>query len=406
MPAKKKRPIAPEDNYLARNVFDPQISPDGRRVAYVVRVNDRESDERQNRSGSRRPMALRRRARFTHGKAGPQPALVAGRASAWRSSPTAARRDRSTSRRSTAGMRGSSRARSTASTSWRGRRTARASRTSRARASTRSRRTASGAEKAAPRVIRNLRYRLDGIGYFDNRRTHIFVADVESGEAKQITDGDWYDQQPSWSPDGKSIVFASDRERQRHDRQFRSDVWLVASTGGKRAQAHAQPRRGEQPVVLAGRPLGRVHRARARRRRAWRRTRTSWSCRPAASARRARSARRSTARSQRARPAVRIAWLRGRQGHRLPGAGRRDVALYRARHGERRRRTKCSAASARSAQFTLSRDGGARRVHRVVHVDAAGGVHDARSDRRTASATSATRTMSCSRRPSSARRSA
>jgi dipeptidyl aminopeptidase/acylaminoacyl peptidase len=91
----------------------------------------------------------------------------------------------------------------------------------------------SAVEKAAPRVIRDLRYKLDGIGFFDQRRTHIFTIDVETGEEKQITDGDWYDDQPAWSPDGKQIAFTSDRERERHQRQWRTDIWVVSAGGGK-----------------------------------------------------------------------------------------------------------------------------------------------------------------------------
>src|SRR2546427_6808954 len=43
----RKRSVQPEDLYLLRNVTDPQMSPDGRRVAYVVSWPDREGDETQ-----------------------------------------------------------------------------------------------------------------------------------------------------------------------------------------------------------------------------------------------------------------------------------------------------------------------------------------------------------------------
>jgi dipeptidyl aminopeptidase/acylaminoacyl peptidase len=82
-------------------------------------------------------------------------------------------------------------------------------------------------------VIRDLRYKLDGIGFFDERRTHIITIDIETGKENQMTDGDWYDDQPAWSPDGKRIAFVSDRERERHQRQWRSDVWVVPAGGGK-----------------------------------------------------------------------------------------------------------------------------------------------------------------------------
>ena len=88
-------------------------------------------------------------------------------------------------------------------------------------------------EKAAPRVIRNLRYKLDGIGFFDDRRLKIFVLDVETGKQKQITKGDYFDDQPAWSPSGRSIAFVSDRQTKRHERQWRADVWVVSANGGR-----------------------------------------------------------------------------------------------------------------------------------------------------------------------------
>jgi dipeptidyl aminopeptidase/acylaminoacyl peptidase len=45
MPKKGKRAAQPEDVYLLRTVSDPQLSPDGRRVAYVVSWSDKDSDE-------------------------------------------------------------------------------------------------------------------------------------------------------------------------------------------------------------------------------------------------------------------------------------------------------------------------------------------------------------------------
>ena len=81
-------------------------------------------------------------------------------------------------------------------------------------------------------MVRDLRYKLDGVGFFDERRVHIFVCDVESGKETQLTRGDYYDDQPAWSPNGRAIAFVSDRERERNQREWRTDVWAVPATGG------------------------------------------------------------------------------------------------------------------------------------------------------------------------------
>ena len=65
------------------------------------------------------------------------------------------------------------------------------------------------------RVIDRLLYRLDGVGYIYERRQHLFQVDASGGEPKQLTEGDWDDKDPSWSPDGTRIAFASSRAEDR-----------------------------------------------------------------------------------------------------------------------------------------------------------------------------------------------
>ncbi len=59
-------------------------------------------------------------------------------------------------------------------------------------------------------VVRRIRYRHDIHGFTGNAFRQIFVADVESGSARQITDGEGDNWQPEWSPDGRSLAFVSD----------------------------------------------------------------------------------------------------------------------------------------------------------------------------------------------------
>ena len=84
----------------------------------------------------------------------------------------------------------------------------------------------------APRVIRGLSNRLDGEGWSEGRR-HLFVYDVDKRALRQLSSGDYDHLQPSWSPDGSTIVFVSDRSSRRDDYSGRGDVWTIAAKGGR-----------------------------------------------------------------------------------------------------------------------------------------------------------------------------
>ena len=47
--------------------------------------------------------------------------------------------------------------------------------------------------QAAPRVVTELYHKSDGVGFFDDRRRHLFIVDVATGETRQLTRGDWND---------------------------------------------------------------------------------------------------------------------------------------------------------------------------------------------------------------------
>ena len=82
--------------------------------------------------------------------------------------------------------------------------------------------------KALPevRTITEMVYRLDGSGFTYNQRSHLFTIPLSGGEPRQLTDGDWNDGNPSWSPDGRRIAFTADRSDQRW--QWPADaVWIL-----------------------------------------------------------------------------------------------------------------------------------------------------------------------------------
>lgn len=95
------------------------------------------------------------------------------------------------------------------------------------------------------KVITRLRHRLDGVGYFGDLRSHIFVVDVpqqpgEKPNCRQLTNGDFDHHNPSWSPDGKELYFSADRSPLA-DWQLKQDLWKVAVEGGEPQQVLQWP---------------------------------------------------------------------------------------------------------------------------------------------------------------------
>jgi dipeptidyl aminopeptidase/acylaminoacyl peptidase len=80
-----------------------------------------------------------------------------------------------------------------------------------------------------PFVIDRLQFKEDTIGYLDNRRTHLYVFNVEKKSVTQITSGEFDDSQPAWSPDGKQLAFTSNRSKPDPDASRDTNVWVVAA---------------------------------------------------------------------------------------------------------------------------------------------------------------------------------
>jgi dipeptidyl aminopeptidase/acylaminoacyl peptidase len=79
-----------------------------------------------------------------------------------------------------------------------------------------------------PWVVTRRQFKQDYVGYLDSRRTHLYVLDVASKKMTQITSGDYDDSQPSWSPDGRRIAFTSNRTDD-PDSNYDTDIWVVAA---------------------------------------------------------------------------------------------------------------------------------------------------------------------------------
>jgi dipeptidyl aminopeptidase/acylaminoacyl peptidase len=81
-----------------------------------------------------------------------------------------------------------------------------------------------------PMVITRYLYKPDageGLTRFnDNQRLHIFVVDLASKQVRQLTSGESDEHSLDWSPDGKEILFVSNREPNQ-DEFFNYDVFAV-----------------------------------------------------------------------------------------------------------------------------------------------------------------------------------
>lgn len=96
------------------------------------------------------------------------------------------------------------------------------------------------------RVITTLKYKLNGDGFVYDRRSHLFVVQVDDGAVNQLTGGDANHDEPAWSPDGALLAFTSARHAER-DEDDASDVWIMPASGG-------EPRRLTDTAGPVGRP--------------------------------------------------------------------------------------------------------------------------------------------------------
>ena len=87
-----------------------------------------------------------------------------------------------------------------------------------------------------PIVIRRLQFKRDGEGYLRDLHEHLFVFDVAAKTSAQITSGPYDDSEPAWSPDGRFLVFTSNRTAD-PDANDNSDVFVVEAKAGQKPRA-------------------------------------------------------------------------------------------------------------------------------------------------------------------------
>lgn len=107
--------------------------------------------------------------------------------------------------------------------------------------------------KEPPRRITRLKHRVDGLGYFTDRPSHVFVSapvdpSGDAGEPVRVTEGPLDHEGPvAWRPDGGELVFAASLHAS-HDTDLVCDLWAAAPEAG------AKPRRVTDGTLSAGAP--------------------------------------------------------------------------------------------------------------------------------------------------------
>lgn len=219
----RRRFITPEDLAFFKFAGDPQISPDGSRILYTVKVVDGERyaqhlwvdedpftlgkvvDELPRWSPDGRRIAFVRTKdeecqvwmmSTSGGEAAPATFLPPGRISAMEWSPDGSRlvivfhRDEDPALRK---------------------------------------------EKKQPtlRHITRLHYKEEGTGLLDAERDQLHVVWVADRRTVQLTEGPWDHTTPAWSPDGMWIAFVSNRHPEEDYHAEEADLWIVPAGGGE-----------------------------------------------------------------------------------------------------------------------------------------------------------------------------
>src|SRR5277367_941047 len=107
---------------------------------------------------------------------------------------------------------------------------------------------APGARKSDVRHYQHLSYKFNDTGWYDDKRSHIWILDAATGKEQQLTSGDdWNDLDPQWSPDSTRVAFVSNRTGHEYDEDHNRDVWVIAATGGPLTKISDHPFEDDMP---------------------------------------------------------------------------------------------------------------------------------------------------------------
>jgi len=103
----------------------------------------------------------------------------------------------------------------------------------------------------APRIVENLTYRRDRIGFIEDGNYHIFLVSAEGGTARQVTSGNWNQGRSgySWSRDGNSIFFSSLRIPEAEYEYRESEIYKIQIQTGEISQLTSRKGPDANPFI-------------------------------------------------------------------------------------------------------------------------------------------------------------
>jgi dipeptidyl aminopeptidase/acylaminoacyl peptidase len=82
-----------------------------------------------------------------------------------------------------------------------------------------------------PYIITRYHFKEDISGYLDNRKSHLYILDLASGNIDTLTSGNYNESDPVWSPDGKKIAFVSNHTAE-PDKNENDDIFVMDAVKG------------------------------------------------------------------------------------------------------------------------------------------------------------------------------
>jgi acylaminoacyl-peptidase len=85
-----------------------------------------------------------------------------------------------------------------------------------------------------PKVVTRIVFRIDGEGYLEEGFYHVFVVPAEVGTPRQLTSGPFHHDGPlAWTPDGKFLLVSANRRDDWEHEPFDSEIYEVAVADGQ-----------------------------------------------------------------------------------------------------------------------------------------------------------------------------